>query len=559
MKVGDRLAEMLMQSGVDKIFGVPGGQTLPLYEGIRNSGGGVEHVLMRDERSAGFAADAWARLSGKVGVCDATVGPGATNLLSPLAEAHCSSIPLLAIISDIPRAWEHRRIRGNASQAMEQLAMFKPVSKWQVTLSDPASLEDVLDQALRVAVTGRPGPVVLAVPDDVGDLDLPWERRRPAQAAFPRHRWAPDPAQAAAAAAALAAARRPLLLVGGGAHSSGAGRQVAALARRLGAPVVTSITGKGIMAETDPQVFGVTGSMGSPQANLVAGQADLVFFIGCKAGQLATYGYDRPGPGVPAIHLDIDPEEIGRNFPDSIPLAGDVRLGLEALLAQLGERETACAWDLAGLRRGLREWYAAATEDAGAAGGPLRPQAAARLVDQVLAPEDLVVCDASLASGWAAVYLRLKAPGRNYLAPRGLAGLGWGAPAAVGAALATSGRRRVWLFAGDGGYAFSLQELEVMVRLKLPVVTVLFNNDTLGWIKHVQRARYGDRHISTDFNHIDFAAVARGFGARGYNVDSLEGLAAALEAESRPAGPAVIDMITDQWETPVLRNASGAA
>ncbi len=559
MTVGQRLAQLLAESGVDRVFGVPGGQTLPLYEGIRKSGGAINHILMRDERSAGFAADAYARLTGKLGVCDATVGPGATNLLSPLAEAHCSSIPLLAVISDIPRSWEHRRVRGNASQAMEQLEMFKPVSKWQVTLSDPASLENVVDQAIRVAVSGRPGPVVLAVPDDVGDLDIEWPRRVRPSAAYPRHRSAPDPAQVQAARQALIQAKKPVLLAGGGVHTAGALEELAALARKLGAPVVTTITGKGVMAETDPQVFGVTGSMGSPKANEVVAQADLVFFIACKAGQLATFGYDRPAPGVATIHLDIDPEEIGRNFPESIPLVGDARLGLADLLYALEGDSFAYQWDLEALRQVCQQWYEEITLRPQIPGEPLKAQAVTRMIDQFMQPGDLVVCDASLASGWAAAYLRLKQAGRHYLAPRGLAGLGWGAPAAVGAALACPSAQRVFLFAGDGGFAFSLQELEVMVRLKLPVVTCLFNNNVLAWIKHVQKARYGDNHISTDFHHIDFATVAQGFGARSYRVSTLDELSEALTKESQPQGPALIDMTTDQFETPVLRNASGKA
>ena len=163
MRVGERLARLLVESGIDRVFGVPGGQTLPLYEGIRRLPGRIAHVLMRDERSGGYAADAYARITGRVGVCDGTVGPGATNLLSPLAEAHCSSIPLLAIVSDVATGWEHRRTRGNASQALDQMDMFKPVSKWQVRVTDPSSLDAIFGQALRVATTGKPGPVVLCV------------------------------------------------------------------------------------------------------------------------------------------------------------------------------------------------------------------------------------------------------------------------------------------------------------------------------------------------------------------------------------------------------------
>ena len=164
MKVGHRLAELLVEYGIEYVFGVPGGQTLSLYEGIMKQNGKIRHVLMRDERSAGFAADAHARITGKIGVCDATVGPGATNLVSPIAEAYNASIPVLAIISDISRAWEHRRTRGNASQAMKQLEMFSTISKWQTTFNEPSALDDVVDAAFRIATTGKPGPVVLSDP-----------------------------------------------------------------------------------------------------------------------------------------------------------------------------------------------------------------------------------------------------------------------------------------------------------------------------------------------------------------------------------------------------------
>ena len=171
-RVGERLAELLLENGVEYVFGMPGGQTLPLYDGISKYQGRIQHVLMRDERSAGYAADAFARITGRVGVCDGTVGPGATNLVSPMAEAHCSSIPLIVIVSDVALGWEHRRTRGNASQAMDQMEMFKPVSKWQVKVTDPKSIDDIVQQALRVATTGKPGPVVVCVPVDVASTNI---------------------------------------------------------------------------------------------------------------------------------------------------------------------------------------------------------------------------------------------------------------------------------------------------------------------------------------------------------------------------------------------------
>jgi acetolactate synthase-1/2/3 large subunit len=558
MKVGHRLAELLAEYGVEYVFGVPGGQTLSLYEGIMRLNGNIRHVLMRDERSAGFAADAYARVTGKTGVCDATVGPGATNLVSPMAEAYNASIPLLAIISDIPRAWEHRRTRGNASQAMKQLEIFSTISKWQVTLNEPFALDDVVDAAFRVATTGKPGPVVISIPEDVfwAAAAEPKSADRSQGALFPRHRTAPDPEAVKRARDAILKSRKPVLLVGGGALISDAGEEVRALAEHLGSPVCTTITGKGIMEETHPLVFGVCGSMANPVANQVIGEADMVMFVGTKAGQLATFGYDMPKPWVPTIHVDMDPEEIGRNFPDSLPLVSDVRLAIRDLLRRLGKDRPQTDWHKEPLAQMREDWYKSAVDKKTKEGDPMKPQAIMDVVNRVVTEEDMIVCDASLASGWAAAYCRMPKPGRRFLAPRGLAGLGWGAPAAIGAALATGKNQRVLLFAGDGGFAYSVQELAVMARLELPVVTILFNNDTLAWIKHVEKNRFKEGFISTDFRHIDFAMVARGFGARAYTAETLDGLQSALEKEEAPNGPAVIDMFTDQWETPVLRFSS---
>jgi acetolactate synthase-1/2/3 large subunit len=555
MKVGDRLAELLAENGVEHIFGVPGGQTLPLYEGIRKLGGRITHVLMRDERSAGFAADAYARLTNRTGVCDATVGPGATNLVSPLAEAYCSSIPVLAIVSDIARSWEHRRMKGNASQGIEQLEIFRSVSKWQIAVTDPRALENILDTAFRIATTGKPGPVVISIPDDIGSTDFEFKASAGSQkgALFPRFRSVPDPEEVSRAAGILLQSRRPVLVVGGGAHISGASRKVSELAEHLHAPLITTISGKGIIPENHPLSFGVTGSFGNPVAAEIMGQADCVFFIGSKAGQLTTFNYRTPKKQTPVIHLDADPEEIGRNFANSLPLLGDARLGVDAVLSSLNNRKPHTEWDLAAFKEKHRRWYDEKAKAAPEPGKPLKPQAIMEAVNQSLTDEDIIVCDASLASGWAAAYLQLRTAGRRFMAPRGLAGLGWGAPAAIGAALASSQPGRILCLAGDGGFSYSVQELEVMKRFNLPVVSLVLNNDVLGWIKHVQRDFYQEKYISTDFSHVDFSLVARGFGARGYTARTLSELREALELEKSPQGPAVIEVISDPWESPILR------
>jgi acetolactate synthase I/II/III large subunit len=555
MIVGDNLTELLVKNGVKYVYGVPGGQSLPLYEGIRKLQNQIQHVLMRDERSAGYAADAYARLTGRTGVCDATVGPGATNLVSPLAEAYCSSIPVIAILSDIPRSWEHRRVRGNASQGVQQVDIFRTVSKWQVTINDPGMLEDTLDTAFRIATTGKPGPVVISIPVDVGNADFSFKESTNTLlgSVFPRFRTAPDPKEVDKATRLLLKARKPVLVVGGGAHISGAEEQVRKLTEILKAPVITTISGKGIIAENHPQAFGVTGVFGNPIAVEIMQQSDLVFFIGSKIGELTSFGFRIPKKDTSVIHLDVDPEEIGRNFIDSLPLLADACLGLDAVIAALTGKKSTADWDFKAFKAKQGKWYDEKTNLAAEKDQPLKPQAVMGVLNQFLTEKDLVVCDASLSSGWAAAYLKMNTAGHRFIAPRGLAGIGWGAPAAIGAALAADPGNRILTIAGDGGFSYSVQELEVMNRLKLPVVVLVLNNNVLGWIKHAQKFGYKENYISTDFSLVDFATVAKGFGARGYTVRSLEELKDCLAKEKSPQGPAVIDVIVDQWESPVLR------
>ncbi len=554
MIVGDRLVELLVKNGVEKVFGLPGGQTLPLYDGIRKQRGRVKHILMRDERSAGFAADAYARLTHKVGVCDATVGPGATNLVSPLAEAYCSSIPVLAIVSDIPRTWEHRRTRGNASQAIHQLDIFKPISKWQASIIDPAALDDIVETAFRIATTGRPGPVVLAIPDDIGPMDYAFDSYQPqlTGASFPRYRQAPDLDGIKQAILLLQQKRKVVLVAGGGLHISGVSQIFQDFVEQLQVPVVTTVSGKGIILENHPQSFGVVGTFGNPVANKILQQADLIFYLGCKIGQLTTLRFQYPLKSTQVIHLDSDPEEIGRNYPNSTAILSDALLGIEALLSEIKGDQFNSEWNLKPFHQERQEWYQNQVQQPPALKSVLKPQAVINAVNQILTKNDLVVCDASLASGWASAYLNLNKGGQRMIAPRGLATLGWGAPAAIAAALFGKQDKRILHLAGDGGFAYSVQELETMVRLKLPVVTLVFNNSTLAWIKHIQRDRYQENYISTDFNTVDFAKVAEGFGVKGHNVCELDELKFVLEQNAKPTEPVVISITTDQWETPVL-------
>lgn len=563
MDVGERLVSLMIGAGIKTGFGCPGGQTAPYYHGMAVNTDQFTHVLMRDERSASFAADAYARLNGVVAACDATVGPGATNLVSGLVEAKAASIPMVTVIADIPRHWEHRRHLGNAAQGVEQRAFLEPCVKWYGRVETPEAIDDVFTQALRIATTGRPGPVVIEVPDDVFSAAVEATEliRDSSLAAFPRTRSVPAPHDIEAAIAALASAKMPAILVGGGAHLSGAGEQVRALVERLDIPVGTTISGKGIVSEFDPRAVGLIGSFGIPLANEVIGKADVVLVLGSKLGQAATVGYEVPAPGATVIHLDIDAEEIGRNWKNSIPLVGDVKLGIEALIAA-GVEASSSEWDIDEIARTAAAWWGDEPDfKAPRDSDRVKPQDIVRVIGERIDDEDIIVTDASLSSGWIGTRWRVDNPGRRLLAPRGVAPLGWGLPAAIGTVFAlrdAGSSARVVCLAGDGGWGYSLNEIEVLTRFRMPVVSIVLNNEVLGWNKHVAMRRYPDAWVSQDFTSVDYAASAAGLGAKTWRVSTIEEFDAALvEALEVTDRPTVIDVLSSPFETPVIKSMSG--
>jgi acetolactate synthase-1/2/3 large subunit len=563
---GRLLAALLAEHGVRHVFGVPGGQTLALYDGIVDQPG-LTHVLTRDERSAAYAADGYARVTGQVGVCDATVGPGAAKLPSGLSESLGASVPVVALVSDLPARLAPHRYRGAASQALDQAGLLAPVTKWQATVPTAEVLPALVRQAFRVASSGRPGPAVLFLPQDVLDGPVPDEHvpdePGPDGSArfgrFPPFRPVPEQADLAAAAAVLRAAQRPFILAGGGAQHSGAGAELTALAERASAAVGSTLSGKGVMAEDHPLSVGVTGSMGTTAAAAALGEADVVLLAGCKAGSGATYGWTLPGPGQAVLQLDIDPAELGRAFPLRAALLGDARAGLAALLDAMPEdgppEPDRSGWRarVAGL---TAAWRAVRDAERASDQVPIAPQRVLAAIEAALGPDDVLICDASLASGWGGVYLEQRRPGRRVLCPRGQAGLGYALPAAIGVATAT-GQRTVVL-TGDGALGYAAGELATVAELGLPVTVVVLNNRSLGWIRWYRRITFGRGWQDDDFADVAFGDIARGFGLHGARVSEPGRLAGALH-DALAGPPALLDVVTDAWQTPIIAHREAVA
>jgi acetolactate synthase-1/2/3 large subunit len=567
--VGDLLADLLLLHGVETIFGVPGGQTAAVYDAVLKRRDLIEHVIVRDERTAAYAADAYARLTGRVGVCDATVGPGAAKLPSGLGEALNSSIPVLALVSDLPSATEARRYRGATSQALDQETLLRAVTKWQATIRRPKDLAPLVRRAFREATTGRPGPVALVLPQDI--LDAPADEGADREGhpdvhaatfgRFPALRLIPDPEQIAGVVAVLQQARRPLLVLGGGAMLSGAADIVARVAESFGAAVATTLSGKGCIDERHPLSVGVLGSMGTSAARMAAEQADALIFVGSKAGSVATLSWSLPRPGQAVAQIDVDPAELGRDFPlDALALA-DARLALEAIAAKgatAAGPSSPGEWP-ATVRHLAGRWRQQRASEAASEDVPIRPQRVIAELQQhaglnhVVDPrrtQTIFVSDASLASGWLGAYFEQTVPGRKLLFPRGLAGLGWALPAAIGAAVAAPDHRVVALV-GDGALAYAVGELSVAVQRQLPITVVVLNNSSYGWIRWYRRIGFGRGWEQDDFGPTDFAAVASGYGLAAVRVDKPADLAPALESALAAHGPSLVDVVSSVWETPV--------
>ena len=540
----EALVRLLAGHGVEHLFGLCGDTSLPLYDALARLDHGIRHILARDERSAAYMADGYARVTGRVGVCEAPSGGGATYLLPGVAEANDSSVPLLAITTDIATTSRGRF----ALTELDQEALFRPVTKWARSIPSAAMLPRIVRHAFAEACGGRPGAVHLGLPYDVQlqPVEEPELRPEPAGDRAPRRRAGPDPADLRAAAQLLAAARFPLILCGGGVVISGAEAELAALARRLGAPVATSISGQGSIAEDDPLALGVVGSNGgTPETRAVVDEADLVMFVGCRAGSVATERWRHPlQDGAKILHLDADPAAIGANYRTDAAILGDAKLALAALAGTLPEEmPSAQRGGTDRVARAKREKFARFRALSYGEDPPVRPERIVAELQAALPPDAVLVCDAGTPCPYISAYYEFRRPGRHFLSNRAHGALGYSLSAALGAAIGRPGAP-VLAIMGDGSFGFTAGELETVVRLGLPITMLVLSNASYGWIKAGQRAGYGGRYYSVDFGATDHAAVARAYGIAAWRVEAPRELAPALREALAGGAPALIDIVT---------------
>ena len=545
---GEAFVRMLQLHGVKHIFGLCGDTSLPFYDALYRLDHGMRHVLTRDERSAAYMADGYARVSGRVGVCEGPSGGGATYILPGIAEANESSIPVLCFTSDISVT-----ARGKyALTELDQQALFRPLTKWNTVLDAGADIPRVLRHAFEQLTTGRPGAVHIGLPYDVQRqmVDAEDIRGDATLNAYPARRAGADATAVAEAAKLLAAAQRPLFIVGGGVVISGAERELAACAERVGAPVATTVSGQGSLGDAHALALGVVGSNGGTlPTRAVVQAADLVVFVSCRAGSVTTERWRYPTPGgVTVIQLDIDAEVIGVNYPVAVGLVGDARLTLAALrdaLDAAGAR--AGDWGSAAVAAARLEKFSAFQLLATSNERPIRPERVVAELNRVLADDAVVVADPGTPCPYFSAYYRNALTGRHFISNRAHGALGYSMAAAVGAHFGRPGAKIVSVM-GDGSFGFTVGELETICRLKIPLAMIVISNSSYGWIKAGQKSAFGERYFSVDFSRTDHAAVASAFGVRSYRVEDPAKLGEVLRLAVEAGEPVLVDILCQPLE-----------
>ena len=537
----EAFVRMLQGHGVRHVFGLCGDTSLPLYDALFRLDHGITHVLTRDERSAAYMADAYARVTGRVGVCEGPSGGGATYILPGVVEANESSIPVLAVTTDIAAASRGRYVLTE----LDQESLFRPLTKWNRVIDRAAKIPEVVRAAFRQMTTGRPGAVHLGLPFDVQrepvEEDALWADA--ALGRFPARRQAPDADAVRGAAESIASAGSPLIVCGGGPVIAGAEPELRALAELLGAPVLTTISGKGSIAEDHPLAGGVVGSNGGvAETRALVDTADLVIFIGCRAGSVTTERWRHPAPGKARIvHIDVDPAVIGANYPTEAALVGDAKLALAALLAELAEAPPRPGAEAVARAKAAK--FEAFRRLARSDERPIRPERIVAALQDVLPQDALIVADAGTPCPYLSAYYQLGGTGRRFITNRAHGALGYALPAAVGAHV---GRPEVPCVAvmGDGSFGFAAGELETIVRLRLPITMVVIANATFGWIKAGQKSGYEERYFSVDFSPGQHARIAEAYGVRAWRVEDPADLGPALRQALDAGGPALVDVVT---------------
>ena len=541
MSGAEAMVRALEAHGVTHIFGLCGDTTLPFYDAMLRLDHGITHVLTRDERSACYMADGFSRVTGRVGVCEGPSGGGATYILPGLIEANESSYAVLAITTDISVASYGKY----PLTQVDQEALMRPLTKWNTVISRADHIPRMVRQAFRAMTTGRSGAAHLGLPYDIQYDPVPSDDiwADPKHGSYPAYRAAPEPGAAEAAVAAILSAERPLVVCGGGVVIADAMDELARFAERLDLAGATSISGQGALADTHPLSLGVVGSNGGTDETWeMMEAADLVVFMGCRAGSTTTARWEQPKPGQRIVHIDSDPMVIGANYPTEVGVVADLQLALAGMNAALDGQDGLPAFGGAAAVADIKARKFARFDALAKAGeAPIRPEQVIDTLNRLLPDDATVVSDPGTSCPYWSAYGQQSRPGRRFITNRAHGALGYALSAALGAWFGRPDGKVVGLM-GDGSFAFACGELETVARVGAPVTYVVFSNASFGWIKASQRDDCDRRYYNVDFNRTDQAAVAAGFGLKTWSVSDPAELEPALAEALAHDGPTLVDV-----------------
>ena len=531
----DILVKCLKEHGVDTIFGYPGGVVLPIYDALYDAD--IRHILTRHEQGAVHAADGYARATGRAGVCLATSGPGATNLVTGLANAYMDSIPMVAFTGQVATGLLGR----DSFQEADITGITMPITKHNYLVKDVSDLARTIKEAFYIANTGRPGPVLVDLPRDVSAGII--EYHAPGPINLPGYNPTTEPFedQVVLAANAINEATRPLIYAGGGVVSSNASEELLLLAEKLKAPVTTTLMGLGGFPGDHPQFLGMLGMHGTKAANFAMCETDLVIAVGARFDDRVTGKLDEFAKGAKIIHIDIDPAEIGKNVGTHFPVVGDVKITLLRLLERIEEKPLS-EW-LAKCMTWKKEFPLVFVNEGG-----LKPQSIISEIDRLTKDKKVrITTEVGQHQMWAAHYYNYNRP-RTFISSGGLGTMGYGFPAAIGVQAACPDELVIDI-AGDGSFQMNIQELATAVNYKLPVKIAIMNNGFLGMVRQWQEIFYDKRYSFTELNNNpDFVKIAEAYGAVGIRVTSRDEVAPALEEAFAINKPVVLDFVTEREE-----------
>ena len=548
MKTGARtLIEALKREGVDTIFGYPGGSVLPIYDELYDSS--IRHVLVRHEQAAAHAADGYARASGRVGVCLATSGPGACNLVTGIATAYMDSVPIVALTGQVPTGM----LGNDAFQESDITGITMPITKHNYLVKDADDLDCVVQEAFYIARTGRPGPVLIDLPKDVTNGPVTGGRAAPGGVSLRGYQptYEGHVRQIDKALDLIAQAERPLIYAGGGVVHSGASAELLKFVEAAAIPVTTTLMALGAVPGDHPLNLGMLGMHGTQTANYAVTECDLLIAIGARFDDRVTGKIETFAPNAAIIHIDIDPAEIGKNKAVDVPIVGDVKAVLQTLLQRMQRRGDTARW-ITRINTWRAQYPLRYRDD-----DRLRPQYVIQELSDLLKGEAIIASEVGQNQMWTALYYCFRKP-RTWLTSGGLGTMGYGFPAAIGAHFARPDLP-VFDIAGDGSFQMNIQELGTVAHHTIPVKVVILNNMYLGMVRQWQELFYDRRYAYTELPPVDFVKIAHAYGIEGIMVDEKEDVLEALQAALATDGPFVLDFRIEREENVFPMVPAGAA